>query len=163
MIYFPDPQDNLWNLEVETSIGYLHGLTLDIGTGRRTPFPWIITLDNKNLEAHIKSSGDKLPFKDEHFDNIFACHILEHFEDILGTLKEWIRVTKKFGFIVIICPDARHTPNIGNYNCDPQHRHDLTFDILKEIILLFDNIVIVNKNTVALQNWSFQMVLKKIK
>ena len=162
MKYFPD-QDKYWNEEITTSLGYLYGLVLDVGAGNRTPHAWDITLDNKNIEAHIKANGDKIPFQNNYFDCVYAGHALEHFEDILGTLKEWIRVVKVFGHIVIICPDCRFTPPLGRIACDPQHRHDLTFDYLNEICQLLDNVRVINKNTIALQNWSFQVVLQKIK
>ncbi|MDR0913319.1 MAG: methyltransferase domain-containing protein [Methanobrevibacter sp.] len=50
---------------------------------------------------------DDLPFDDESVDEIYACHVLEHFgrHEVLNVLKEWSRVLKTDGFLRIAVPD----------------------------------------------------------
>jgi SAM-dependent methyltransferase len=48
--------------------------------------------------------GKKLPFPDESQDAIYASHCLEHIKDYRGVLREWFRVTKIGGYLVIIVP-----------------------------------------------------------
>ncbi|MBV9199567.1 MAG: FkbM family methyltransferase [Alphaproteobacteria bacterium] len=48
--------------------------------------------------------GTHLPFSDESQDGIYASHCLEHISDYQGTIREWFRVLKNGGFLVIIVP-----------------------------------------------------------
>lgn len=56
---------------------------------------------------YVKADVRKLPFKDNYADYIIATEILEHIplRDVVKTLKEWVRVLKKGGRMVITCPD----------------------------------------------------------
>jgi SAM-dependent methyltransferase len=46
----------------------------------------------------------KLPFKDKSYDMVGAFDVLEHIEDHIGALKEWGRILKDDGAIVITVP-----------------------------------------------------------
>lgn len=163
MRYYPDV-DKYWNKEMEYILGYLYGFGLDIGCGERTPFPHIICIDkNGDGKRVIKGKGDKLPFSANHFDFVYSGHSLEHFENTVGTLQEWIRVVKPLGYIVIVSPDRRYIPNRHNPAGDPQHRQEWTYEELREITKLLDNVVQVNRNIIALNQWSFTIVLRKTK
>lgn len=48
--------------------------------------------------------GTVLPFTNESQDAVFASHCLEHMADPIRALREWHRVTKIGGFIVVIVP-----------------------------------------------------------
>ena len=43
--------------------------------------------------------------EDEVYDFVFSSHCLEHIANPLKAVKEWIRITKKDGFIIIIVPE----------------------------------------------------------
>jgi ubiquinone/menaquinone biosynthesis C-methylase UbiE len=58
-------------------------------------------LDNVKV---IQGKESKLPFKDNTFDVIFAADVLEHFHDCEPVLKEFNRVLKNNGHIVISGP-----------------------------------------------------------
>lgn len=47
-----------------------------------------------------------LPFADESFDVVCAWHVIEHVESVEKTLKEWARVLRPGGLLVIETPDA---------------------------------------------------------
>lgn len=51
-----------------------------------------------------KISGGKLPFKDNEFDVITALDVLEHIDDDAGAIKEWQRVIKPGGHMIITVP-----------------------------------------------------------
>lgn len=57
----------------------------------------------KNLRI-TKSRGSVLPFKDNFFDVIFAADVLEHFYERKFILKEFYRVLKKKGVLLISGP-----------------------------------------------------------
>lgn len=54
------------------------------------------------LPVHVVAPGDNLPFKDKTFDFVINSHVLEHFFDPIGTMKEWTRVATQY--IVMIMP-----------------------------------------------------------
>ncbi|CAE8714330.1 unnamed protein product, partial [Polarella glacialis] len=43
--------------------------------------------------------------EDESFDLLVAAHVLEHMQDVLGTLRHWLRVVKKGGLVFLALPD----------------------------------------------------------
>lgn len=52
----------------------------------------------------IKVDDIELPFKDKAYDIVGAFDVLEHIEDQVGALKEWRRVLKDDGAIVLTVP-----------------------------------------------------------
>jgi len=64
----------------------------------------------KNAKVHgkyVQADVRKLPFKDNYADYIIASEILEHMplKDLNNTLREWVRVLKKGGKMIITVPD----------------------------------------------------------
>ena len=57
---------------------------------------------------HIGDAKDLSRFEDETFDELYASHVVEHFDyngQLLGVLKEWYRVLKPEGKLYISVPD----------------------------------------------------------
>ncbi len=82
---------------------------LEIGPGKkRQPGFQTVDVDPKADVDLITNPGDPLPFHDNHFDIVFASHILEHivWYDTRVTLDDWIRVLKPGGTIEIWVPNA---------------------------------------------------------
>lgn len=48
--------------------------------------------------------GIKLPVADGSVDGVFTSHTLEHIADYVGALREWHRVLKVGGFLVVVVP-----------------------------------------------------------
>ncbi|HEX4617357.1 MAG TPA: methyltransferase domain-containing protein [Stellaceae bacterium] len=48
--------------------------------------------------------GTKLPFPDESQDAVYSSHCLEHIKDYQNAIREWFRVVKIGGYLVIIVP-----------------------------------------------------------
>jgi SAM-dependent methyltransferase len=48
--------------------------------------------------------GKKLPFPDESQDAVYSSHCLEHIKDYRNAIREWFRVVKISGYLVIIVP-----------------------------------------------------------
>ena len=53
----------------------------------------------------------RLPFKEETFDKIVCADVLEHIEDDLSTVSEFVRVLKKNGILLI------HVPHKNIFSC----------------------------------------------
>lgn len=79
---------------------------LNLGCGDMI-LPDYINCDLYNDNADIKCDVKILPFKDNSVDKILALHIIEHFDfkEAFDVLKEWNRVLKKNGILMIEIPD----------------------------------------------------------
>lgn len=162
MKYYPQREDEMWNRENIYAIGYTQGFGLSVGSGNRTLNPHDITLDNY-CEADIKAETDRIPEPDNKFDYVYASHVLEHCVDVIKTIKEWVRVVKVGGHVVIISPDCRYIPNKSNPYSDSQHKYDWQYEDIREICKLISGCQQVNKNVEACPNYSFLIVLRKTK
>lgn len=121
------------------------GKVLDLGCGGKKIDPRAIGIDIRkngqvgvgyNLEhpsdCDIESEVSSLPmFDDGAVDGILAKHLLEHVEDVVAALKEWCRVLKNGGRLVIVCPDPRYCEAIS---CDPSHLHAFTPKAIESLL-----------------------------
>lgn len=96
---------------------YCVGSGLEIGAGKapycdpaRTKFLDKFT-DNKDGTPNpdIISDASVIPTESEKFDYVFSSHVLEHMQNTIATLKEWIRVLKKDGVLFLLLPHADRT------------------------------------------------------
>jgi len=121
-------------------VSKMNGLILDVGVGDDAYFSY---LKGKVIAADIdqqvirNSSGIRvvgdiacLPFKDESFDSVWACAIIEHTKD--DTIPELVRVAKKGGQIAILTPN-RYSPmhllmNLWGHPCWWREPHVRLYD-----------------------------------
>lgn len=119
---------------------YLVGSGVDIGTGGFSPVvPNAICIEQPASDfarytqnriptspIHIWSGAMDLPFKDGSLDYVYASHLLEDFFEWIPVLKEWTRIIKVGGYLVILVPDKKLWNEAiqrgQNPNCD--HRHE---------------------------------------
>lgn len=88
---------------------------IDIGCGpqnREKEFPdhELVRVDiREEVNPDYRCDVRSLPFDNEEFDLVFSSHVLEHFDrnEYLDVLKEWIRVLKKDGTLVLILPNIK--------------------------------------------------------
>lgn len=121
------------------------GKVLDLGCGGQKFHPKAIGVDIRpegvmgvGYNAFIGSAGEVncdvanlSPFDDGHVDGILAKHLLEHMIDPVKAIREWGRVLKDNGKLVIIVPDWRYCEAIS---CDPSHTAAYTPESLKSLI-----------------------------
>lgn len=115
---------------------YFNGNGIDIG-GKPDPFSQYIGVfplvesvkiwDLEDGDAQLMTTCN-----DEGFDFVVSSHCLEHMVDVYEAFKNWIRITKKGGYIIVAVPDEdmyeqKQCPSC--YNSD--HKH--TFTIQKSI------------------------------
>lgn len=86
---------------------YMSGIGIDIGykgmelSSENTPIlpnATGIDLDTPGYD------GINLPYPDKSLDFVFASHVLEHIEHPLFSLKEWFRVLKIGGYMILMVP-----------------------------------------------------------
>lgn len=81
---------------------YIKGDTLDIGAGR-----WPISVDGAKVTGWDLPEGDAQYLKgveDDHYDTVFSSHTLEHMVNVPIAMKNWARVLKSGGYLVIAVP-----------------------------------------------------------
>lgn len=100
--------------------------------------PWAIQVDLPEKEYHIynttrpavpihwRGSALDLPFKDSTLDWVHASHIIEDFHDWVPALREWDRVLKSGGYMMIAVPDhARFRAAVARGQGDNlSHKHE---------------------------------------
>lgn len=101
------------------ALPYCEGNGLDIGSSGNPIVPWAIQLDlplagylkynpeRPETAIHWRGDARDLPFKDGTLDWLHASHVLEDFLDWRPILKEWDRVLKIGGFMMIAVPDHK--------------------------------------------------------
>ncbi|SRR5579883_299204 len=130
---------------------------LNLHIGGRVAHPdWkIVDIEPRPEVDVVTNASDLSPFADNSVDQIYASHVLEHFNYLLdnelnNTLAEWHRVLKPGGYLLISVPDLKTlcwlflNPNLepgdryylmrvifgGQMNPYDVHRVGFDFDIL---------------------------------
>lgn len=125
---------------------YCVGNGCDVASGGDPVVPWAISLDLPESDYARYNSGESprgpiqwrgnaidLPFKDRTLGFIYISHLLEDYFDWHPPLREWCRVVKIGGHIVILIPDKERWNNAIRHgqpaNCSHKHEgrvHELT-------------------------------------
>ena len=118
---------------------YCQGEGLDIGYGADLIVPGCSGWDIRNGDAQYMKGVE-----DESFDYVYSSHCLEHVTDVRVALKNWFRLVRKGGFLIITVPHRnlyekkRRLPSRWNIN----HKHMFligetevpdTLDIVEEV------------------------------
>lgn len=70
----------------------------------KTHAEWQFLFSGTFLVPDIWADMDALPYKDSKFDYVFSSHVLEHSPNLIRTLREFARVTRKGGIVLTILP-----------------------------------------------------------
>jgi SAM-dependent methyltransferase len=117
--YFPESQlahdllDGLVGLSVGDSAHNDWGLdttSVDYTDSMDTVFKKEeIRLCGEARSVDIVANGDNIPVADKSFDFVISSHVIEHFFDPIKAIKEWVRIARKYVFIICPQPDADPT------------------------------------------------------
>lgn len=149
---------------------------VDIGSGGAPILMSSISMDRtkkgifSNLIQLKGDAGDLYWFKDEVLDYVFSSHCLEDFvhEDKEVILREWLRVLKTNGHLILLLPDEqiyrKHCKETGqNYNFD--HK-DETFSLNKlrsTVKFTLNNMITEVYANEKVGPYSFLIIYKKVK
>ena len=115
------------------------GTVLDVASQGSPVVPWAWQLDLPPQEFAHYASGNppagpiqlrgnalKLPVDDNSLDALYSSHLLEDFADWEPALREWVRVIKPGGKLIIVFPD-KDLWNVAVYKGQPPncaHKHE---------------------------------------
>lgn len=124
-------------------VPYTRGRGLDLGCGPYKAFPHFIGVDNCNHEQFGWSIKPDLYVETcERLDIIasqsvpfvFSSHLLEHLEEPGRALKEWVRVIRPKGFLILYVPDEDEYPKVGEYGANPDHKWNVSYAKVIELM-----------------------------
>jgi len=156
-------------------MNYCNGYGIDIGYGGDPIISSAITIDNPNGfmaytgDHPLNLGGDATClrwFTDEILDFVYSSHCLEDFEDTENVIREWLRVLKIGGNLVILCPDQfRYEEHCKKNNELPNAAHkikDFGVEYLKKVLWKVGVTEIIYEHDPK-DDYSFHLVARKNK
>lgn len=143
------------------------GIGLDLGFGGDPIRPEAVTIDkNPYTRPSILGEVSSLTwFKDDSISWIFSSHCLEDFEDTAGVLREWFRVLKPSGLLVLFLPDQqRYLAHCNRFGSQPNlaHKHEhFSYLFLMSCVKDIPHKLVHMEDPVTYNPYSFSTVLQK--
>jgi predicted SAM-dependent methyltransferase len=150
------------------------GNGVDLGFGGDKIIPSAIGIDMPNPYTHlgedpVQLGGDARNlywFKDNVLDYVYSSHLLEDFIDTENILKEWLRVLKVGGHLVLYLPDEQvysaHCKATGQPHNDGHKLAHFGLDhVIKSIEQTGYKTLLIH-STRIINNYSFEIVFKKL-
>ncbi len=91
---------NLFGLDTINVDNHVPDPTNDYGQSQ-------LTHGGKIHPVDVVCQGDCLPFADKSFDFVISSHVLEHFYDPIKAIREWVRVSRRYVYMIV--PHADRT------------------------------------------------------
>ena len=100
------------------------GKGLDVGCGRERLFDteFVVGVDNGQdaerlgipIQANMRADAKELPFAAGYWDFVYSSFLLQQFpyKDVPNVLREWMRVIKIGGTLVLYLPDEDQVPKV---------------------------------------------------
>jgi ADP-heptose:LPS heptosyltransferase/predicted SAM-dependent methyltransferase len=114
---------------------YLRGRGIDIGAGSFKVLPHAISVDNcvdtqmfgiqMMTDIKVQTAEDLSIFGTRSMDFVYSSHLLEHLDKPECALKEWWRVLKVGGYMVLYLPHQDLYPKVGEPGANHDHKHNL--------------------------------------
>lgn len=152
---------------------YCVGDGADLGFGGDPITPAAIRMDMPNqygtvgqFPAQLRGDAARLVwFADGALDFVFSSHLLEDFQDTESVLREWLRVLKPGGRLIIFCPDEQrfraHCNRTGQpYNPHHVHAH-FSLDYVKGLLARIGGTRLVHENP-DVDIYSWDLVVEKL-
>ena len=135
------------------TVPYTAGRGLDLGCGAERLFDteFVIGIDDGHDARHFGSpvaanlqidAKNLLPLSSGSWDYVYSSWLLQYFPyaDVPGVLREWMRVLKPLGLLVLYLPDASQFPKCNEEGVSPEpgappmHKWNVTYDRLVEAL-----------------------------
>ena len=144
---------------------YCTGQGLDLGCGNVKIKRDSIGIDLLSPLADMGIDARLMPcYPDNQFDYIYSSHLLEEIQDTEPTLKEWLRILKDDGYLVLYQVDKEYYHSLDDPRCNQRHIHHFSWEELWKIFQKIDNIELIHHaryNMKMYGEWSFEIVVRK--
>lgn len=153
---------------------YLQGSVLDVGVDDDKIVKWAVGIDLTRVTDEVNLVGDATNlywFRDCVFDSLFSSHCLEDIKDTEKTLREWLRVVKHGGHLILYLPHKDYYPNIGQPYANIGHQHDFLPGDIVGIMRTIGGNILISDNTYGVPfdqethckiEYSFEQVYRKV-
>ena len=151
---------------------FCKGDGVDLGFGGDPIVPHAICMDMPSTYANYEDNVQHLHgdarnlywFADDSLDFLYSSHLLEDFEDTSKVLKEWLRVIKPGGLLILFLPDEQayrtYCKRQGKLP-NAHHIHDyFSLIYMKKLLETYHNIEIIHE-VFPSNIYSFELVLQK--
>jgi ADP-heptose:LPS heptosyltransferase/predicted SAM-dependent methyltransferase len=113
-------------------VPYTRGRVLNLGCGLSRLHPHFVGVDNMmdwpawadHTPDVYMDCSDVDFFTSQSCDAVFSSWLLQYFEDPEPVLKNWWRIIKNGGHLILYLPHRRFYPNIGQAGASPKHKID---------------------------------------
>jgi len=152
---------------------YCTGYGLDIGPGGDPIVPSAIRVDLPQPYSHVGSMPVQLGgtatnlewFGNNVLDYVYSSHVLEDFQDTEAVLREWLRVLKTGGKLIIFCPDEQvyreHCRRTGDpYNTCHVHA-DFSLEFVKKALDRIGMVRVIHEVPLV-DVYSWDLVVEKL-
>lgn len=157
---------------------YCRGLGVDVGCGNDIVAPSAIGVDLPDAEfvsytahtqesaAHIEARADALPFRSGSLGFVYSSHLLEDFYDWKPVLREWWRILKIGGHLIVLIPDHELFQAAVNRGQPPncRHKHEGRAGELSEVLSSLGESLIIRDSLTGLspEDYSILFVARKL-
>ncbi len=147
-------------------ITFLRGAGLDLGCGDEKICSSAIGIGRAggavNLPIDMSANDALRIFSDCYFDYVFSAHCLEDFLGTEDVLRQWWRLIKPGGHLILYGPDPDYYPRIGTDGCNPDHKVNLYWQDVWKIVKKFGNAKKISASRHNESNeYSWLLVVKK--
>lgn len=151
---------------------YCIGIGIDLGFGGDPIVPQALCFDLPSPYANVGmhpqhfagDARDLSVFSNDGFDFVYSSHLLEDFEDTETVLREWVRVLKPGGNLVIYCPDEMvyraHCTATGQTYNEAHKIANFNLDHVRRALESIPDIFIVHYIE-HVDEYSFEIVARK--
>ena len=145
------------------------GYGVDLGYGGDAIIPHAIRVDmptpyTRFGDDPVQLGGDAARlhwFADGVLDFVYSSHLLEDFDDTEAVLREWLRVIKPGGRLVLYCPDEQayraHCERTGQPHNEGHKHADFSLDFVRSILLNIGGMDIVHECSLV-DEYSWELV-----
>jgi predicted SAM-dependent methyltransferase len=151
---------------------YCTGCGVDLGPGGDPIVPHAIRVDLPQPYSHVGSLPVQLGgkaeelywFRDGVLDFVYSSHLLEDYPDTEAVLREWLRVLKTGGNLILFCPDEqvyrKHCDATGQTYNEHHVHSEFSLDFVKRILDRLDQTELLYE-VPLIDVYSWELVCRK--